>query len=248
MTKTLINGVEIDLASPIDVSIPLDFSGQQPSYFGVDPATSLPIVSGSFTGDTRRGASCNVEAVHLVPHCNGTHTECAGHITKERRHISDLNPIVLVPATLVTVPGPVISPTTLSEALAPADKDWLQGLLIRTNVSLTSGPYINHDKSPPSWIDSDAIRLLEACGVDHLLTDLPSIDHPESATLPGHHVFWGIDADGQPTSDLLTSRTITEMIYVPRDIPDGRYALTIAWPPFRSDAAPSRPVLYPLAD
>jgi len=41
-------------------------------------------------------------------------------------------------------------------------------------------------------------------------------------------------------------RTVTEMIYVPDDLPDGRYVLDLQIAPFVSDAAPSRPILFPI--
>jgi arylformamidase len=41
-------------------------------------------------------------------------------------------------------------------------------------------------------------------------------------------------------------KTVTEMTLVPDGIPDGLYLLDIAVPAFLSDAAPCRPVIYPL--
>jgi hypothetical protein len=40
--------------------------------------------------------------------------------------------------------------------------------------------------------------------------------------------------------------TITELIYVPAEVNDGLYLLNLQVAPFVADAAPSRPVLYPL--
>ena len=39
-------------------------------------------------------------------------------------------------------------------------------------------------------------------------------------------------------------QTVTELIFVPDAIADGRYFLSIHIPHFLSDAAPSRPILY----
>ena len=47
------------------------------------------ISDGQFIGDTRMGGPCNFETYSITPHCNGTHTECVGHITNER--VSILN-------------------------------------------------------------------------------------------------------------------------------------------------------------
>jgi hypothetical protein len=39
---------------------------------------------------------------------------------------------------------------------------------------------------------------------------------------------------------------LTELAYVPESAPDGLYLLDLQVPAFAADAAPSRPVLYPL--
>ncbi len=75
---------KIDSENPLDVSIPLNFDGTQPNAYDVEKATATACESGDLIGDTRRGGSCNFEQVKFIPHCNGTHTECVGHITRER--------------------------------------------------------------------------------------------------------------------------------------------------------------------
>ena len=74
----------VDFSKGIDISIPLNFNGEQPNTYGVDRATSKPFQNGEFIGDTRKGGPCNFETYSFTPHCNGTHTECIGHITDER--------------------------------------------------------------------------------------------------------------------------------------------------------------------
>jgi hypothetical protein len=44
----------------------------------------------------------------------------------------------------------------------------------------------------------------------------------------------------------MVNKTITEMIYVRDEVADGLYLLNLQIAPFVSDAAPSRPLLYPL--
>ena len=92
-----------------DISIPLKFGGEQPNAYGVPAASSAACESGEIVGDTRLGGSCNFESYTLIPHCNGTHTECVGHITDERISVRDCLQDVLVPAVLVS-----ISPTNFS--------------------------------------------------------------------------------------------------------------------------------------
>ena len=78
-----------DIGEPIDISIPLRFNGPQPNAYGVEPASASACEYGSLVGDTRRGGRVNFERVSFVPHCNGTHTECVGHITNERISVRD---------------------------------------------------------------------------------------------------------------------------------------------------------------
>jgi hypothetical protein len=41
---------------------------------------------------------------------------------------------------------------------------------------------------------------------------------------------------------------VTELAWVPDSVPDGLYLLDLQVPAFASDAAPSRPVLYPVTE
>src|SRR5258708_36737423 len=94
---------EYSITNPIDISIPLNFNGRQPNAYGVEPATSLACEYGDLVGDTRLGGSVNFEQYTFIPHCNGTHTECVGHITKKRISVRDCLKDVFVPRLLVAV-------------------------------------------------------------------------------------------------------------------------------------------------
>ena len=80
---------KINAENPLDISIPLNFNGAQPNAYGVEKASSKPCEAGNSIGDTRQNGSCNFEQYKFIPHCNGTHTECVGHITNERISIRD---------------------------------------------------------------------------------------------------------------------------------------------------------------
>ena len=95
--------VEIDFSKGKDISIPLIFNGEQPNTYGVDKASSKAYKDGQFIGDTREGGPCNFETYSLTPHCNGTHTECIGHITKERIDIISCLQQEFIPASLVSI-------------------------------------------------------------------------------------------------------------------------------------------------
>ncbi len=94
---------QINADEPLDISIPLRFNGIQPNAYGVEKATAKPCEAGNLIGDTRRGGSCNFEEYKFIPHCNGTHTESVGHITRERISIHDCLKDAFIPATLITV-------------------------------------------------------------------------------------------------------------------------------------------------
>lgn len=257
---------QFDPEKPRDISIPLDFYGEQPNHFGVEAASARALETGGFTGDTRRGGSCNVEAYCLVPHCNGTHSECLGHITDERISVQEIIKDCFIPATLITV-RPVkaantadiyrpekqdedllITRSALEEALADSSPDFLAGLIIRTLPNDASKKSRRYLENPPPFFSLDAMRYIVDLGVKHLLTDLPSVDRMfDEGKLSAHHIFWNV----APGSRRVTPRsrrekTITEMIYVPAEISDGLYLANIQIPNFVSDAAPSRVLLFPV--
>jgi arylformamidase len=108
----------IDLSNPISLAIDLDFSQAQPRHFGAPAATSQPFAVPGFSGSVVQGASCNCQVLTLNPHCNGTHTECVGHLTRERADAYKVAPLGLIPALLLSV-EPVDAPAS-AETTAPA--------------------------------------------------------------------------------------------------------------------------------
>ncbi len=257
----------VDAGRPIDISIPLDFAGAQPNHFGAAPARSRPLTAGGFVGDTREGGSCNCEIVELTPHCNGTHTECIGHVTKERLSVADRAREPLLAAVLLSVetiaaadsdettdPAPrpgdrLVTAAELARAAGRLESPCAAALIIRTrpnDASKLSRRY--GEPELPAFLSLEAVRWVVALGVRHLLVDLPSIDRShDEGRLAGHRVFWGLPPGG---TDAATAErpegTITELVYVADEVPDGRYALSLQIAPFRTDAAPSRPLLFPL--
>ena len=107
-----------DFAQPLSIAIPLDFNGPQPSFYNAPAATAKPYREAGFVGDTRAGGSCNCEQLTLVPHCNGTHTECVGHVTDDRVAITDRLRGGIVLALLVSV-HPVAAVSTGEDSDPP---------------------------------------------------------------------------------------------------------------------------------
>jgi arylformamidase len=128
-----INGenFRINPAQPLDISIPLNFNGAQPNAYGVEKAAAKPCETGEIVGDTRRGGSCNFEQYTFIPHCNGTHTECVGHITHERISIRDCLKDVFVPAMLISIEPEKANKTPETYAV---DLDENDQLITRTAI------------------------------------------------------------------------------------------------------------------
>ncbi|MGH8261730.1 MAG: cyclase family protein [Steroidobacteraceae bacterium] len=94
---------EIDLDRPLSLAIETHFAHDSPSGFGAPRADARPLVVAGFTGRVATGASCNCSTLTLTPHCNGTHTECAGHLTAQPLDVIRIVPAGLVTALLITV-------------------------------------------------------------------------------------------------------------------------------------------------
>ena len=79
--------------------------------------------------------------------------------------------------------------------------------------------------------------------MQHLLVDIPSVDRLfDDGHLSAHNIFW--QTKEKQFNPKTKNKTVTEMIYVANYIEDGKYLLNLQIPPFVSDAAPSRPILY----
>ena len=237
---------------PIDISIPLRFNGAQPNAFGVDAATSKPI------GDTRDGSSVNFEQYTFIPHCNGTHTECVGHITDERISVLDCLRDVFVAAVLVSVDAEsdgddlVLSLNSLRNAgvqppATAGGTDAESAALIVRTLPNDDGKLTRRygEVDVPPYFTREAIEYIVECGFRHLLVDMPSIDRMfDEGKLVNHRIFWNVEPGNceiNPSTRM--ESTITELIYVPNEVADGEYLLNLQIAPFVSDCSPSRPML-----
>jgi hypothetical protein len=92
------------------------------------------------------------------------------------------------------------------------------------------------------------MQWVVAQGIRHLVVDLPSVDRFDDAgRLTAHRCFWGLPAGATNFAAATRGKaTITELAYVDDSVEDGCYLLNLQVAPFAADAAPSRPILYPL--
>ena len=106
---------------------------------------------------------------------------------------------------------------------------------------------MDYSGTNPPYLSSEAMKFLVEHGVQHLLIDTPSVDREEDdGILAAHHIFWGLDADGNTLDESRNKATITELIYVPDEVKDGWYLLNLQIAPLELDASPSKPILYKL--
>jgi kynurenine formamidase len=222
---------------------------------------------GDFIGDTRLGGSCNADHMDIIPHCNGTHTECLGHITHERISVSGLAKEALYLAAVVTI-DPVAASVTCEDAghraeqtdllitrgqleLAglSADKSAISALIVRTLPNDDSKTSRNWTINNTPYFSVEAMQWVVEQGINHLLVDTPSVDRlDDGGQLQAHRLYWGMTRGSHSVHDATRPEaTITELIFVPDEVADGLYLLNLQIAPIVSDAAPSRPLLFPIA-
>ncbi len=251
-----------------DIAIALQFNKEQPNTYNVEKATSKAYAIDNFIGDTRRGGGCNFEVLKMIPHCNGTHTECIGHITNQRISINEQLKDVFIPATLISVTPLIandmedvyqpalekndrlISKNILEDAIKNCNNHFLKALVIRTLPNDNTKKSRNYMENEAPFFSLDAMEYIIALGVDHLLVDMPSVDRAfDDGELNVHHIFWNVKKgthEIDESSNLY--KTITEMIYVKDAIQDGNYMLNLQIASFVSDASPSRPILMEITE
>ena len=257
--------VRIDLAHGVDLALPLDFHGAQPRHFGAPPASAQPLRLGDFEGAVALGASCNCEVITLTPHCNGTHTECVGHLTRERVDAFRVAPPGLVPGLLVTVAAQAASRCREGSDPAPHAADALitrhaleqawqrtpyepRALIVRTLPNDAGKRGHDYSDETPPYLSREAAQLLVERGILHLIIDLPSIDRAHDAgRLTAHRVFFGLPPGSHELAGAARpDATITELAFIPDELADGAYLLALQVPALAGDAVPSRPLLYAL--
>jgi arylformamidase len=268
--RLLIDGrvLTLDLSHPADIALELDFAGAQPRHFGAPRASSRPYETPGlgFRGSVERGSSCNCEVITLIPHCNGTHTESVGHLTRERLDAWRVIPAGLVPAVLLSVapeapagegtePAPLptdrlITRRAIEHAWPAAVPFVPRAVVIRTLPNSPEKRSRDYTGQTPPYLSQEAAEFLVGRGVLHLVVDVPSIDRAhDEGRLTAHRLFFGLPrgavrlaAAGRPAA------TITELAYIPDLIPDGAYLLELQVPALTGDAVPSRPLLYAVTE
>jgi kynurenine formamidase len=259
-------GCRVDLAHPHDLAISVDFDGGGPRWFDSPRAHSEPLASGSFVGQVWRGGSCNCSTISFTPHCDGTHTESAGHIIRESFDVRRVVPDRLMPALLVSVtptaadahgegsrPPPLAGDLLITRAALeqawPATLPYAPvALIVRTLPNPPSKRQRDYRAAPAPFLSLPAATLLVERGIEHLVLDVPSADRAsDQGLLSAHREFFGLAAGESARAAVRRPQcTITELAFIPDTVSDGEYLLGLQFPSLAGDALPSRPLLYPV--
>ena len=234
--------IKVDLSKPLDISIPLMASEENPLAWYQNKPTIEPVKMGDWTGKVSEGASVNFNNVFFNPHAHGTHTECFGHISKDFHSVNEALKTFFFLAEVISV-----KPEKIGEDEIISEESVKRGLNGKTPeaIVIRTLPNISEKKSK-HWSDTNwpflhekAALFLREIGVKHLLIDLPSVDkEKDQGKLLAHKAFWNFPQNPRQES------TITELIYVPNSVNDGSYLLNLQIASFHNDASPSKPVLY----
>lgn len=240
----------VDLAQPIDISIPLTNNEQNPIAWYIDKPVIEPVKMGDWVGKVSEGSSTNFNNIFFNPHGHGTHTECLGHITRDFYSVNQALKQFFFTAQLVS-----IVPTTVDEdfVITKAQLETAllgnnpEALVIRTLPNTIDKKSKNYSNTNPPYIEEAAAVYIRECGIKHLLIDLPSVDREQDeGKLLAHKAFWNVKDVNNLNADARHDATITEMVYVKDEVLDGSYLLNLQIASFENDASPSKPTLYKL--
>jgi kynurenine formamidase len=236
--------LETDLGKPISIAIPLKNGTENPNCYFAEPVKFEVIKADGFVGSIQLGGPVNHQKITLTPHGNGTHTECYAHITDTTVTIATQLQNHFQIAQLISVEplakgeDLVINKLTLQNAgLMPG----IQALIIRALPNSVEKLTHNYSGTNPAYFTQEAMQKIIDHGIQHLITDLPSVDkEQDEGKLAAHKTFW------QTENEIRQNTTITELAFIPDVVADGLYLLNLQILPLDLDVSPSNPILYSL--
>jgi kynurenine formamidase len=276
LAELILGGQKVRVAMDrgVSLAIPVEFGAGAagPRHFGAPRAESRPWSVGGFSGSVATGASCNCATLSLIPHCQTTHTESVAHLTREAGDAWRVVPRGLLPAVVVSVSPEPARESSESTDPQPWGTDvlitqrrlraaWPMGrpstgtmldpvaVIIRTLPNDAAKRTRDYTDLVPPYLTREAVQWLVEKRIEHLVVDVPSVDRAhDEGRLVGHRVFFGLPPGSQSRGDAARSRaTITELAFIPDEVPDGPCVLSLAVPAIGGDAVPSQPIVYPLA-
>ncbi len=244
-----INNFEVDLSKPIDISISLTNTDENPIAWYIDKPEIKPVVFGDWIGKVSEGkSSTNFNNIFFNPHGHGTHTECLGHITNEFYSINQSLKQFFFMAELISVQPElqnedlVITKSQIEKAL---NINSPEAIIIRTLPNNSDKVSMKYSHTNPPYLLEEAAIFIRESGIQHLLIDLPSVDKEhDDGKLLAHKAFWNVKNIIHLNDDARLNSTITEMIFVNDKVQDGSYLLNLQIASFENDASPSKPILF----
>lgn len=249
MEALINNTFKIDLSKPLDISIPLTNTDQNPIAWYIEKPEIEPVRFGDWIGKVSEGSSStNFNNIFFNPHGHGTHTECLGHITRDFYSINQcLKQFFFTAEVISVVPEMqgedyVITKSQIENALQGKSPE---AIIIRTLPNLDEKISKKYSNTNWAYLLEEATTFIRESEIQHLLIDLPSVDkeHDEGKLL-AHKAFWNVKNVNILNNDARMHCTITELIFVSDTILDGSYMLNLQIASFENDASPSKPVLY----
>ncbi len=263
----------IGLRAPVSLALPPRFDGHGVRHFSAPPPRALPLQIDGFSGRVATGASCNASVITLTPHCDGTHTECVGHLTRDPLDVATIAPRGFLQALVVSVTPTVAAQTVetsdpvpqrddqlitaqaLREATAAigfhdSDEPWVEALVVRTLPNDAAKRQRDYSQGVPPYFSVEAANWIVKRGIAHWVVDLPSVDRTrDDGRLTAHRAFFGLPAASQEADDASRGDcTITELAFIPDDVADGGYLLQLGVAPLAGDAMISAPLLFRVLD
>ncbi len=244
-----INNFEVDLSKPIDISISLTNTDENPIAWYIDKPEIKPVIFGDWIGKVSEGkSSTNFNNIFFNPHGHGTHTECLGHITNEFYSINQSLKQFFFMAELISVQPElqnedlVITKSQIEKAL---NINSPEAIIIRTLPNNSDKVSMKYSHTNPPYLLEEAAIFIRESGIQHLLIDLPSVDKEhDDGKLLAHKAFWNVKNIIHLNDDARLNSTITEMIFVNDKVQDGSYLLNLQIASFENDASPSKPILF----
>ena len=238
--------VKFDTAVYFNISTNLSRNGESPICFYAPEIAITPYAAGSFVGSVELGGACNCEVVNFIPHCNGTHTECVGHLTKQNHFVKDvLNNRFSLGTLISIVPEKQGDDYIITKKVIEflVEDSFTETLIIRTIPNNTEKLNFNYSGQNPIFLEAEATKWIRENGFKHLVVDVPSVDKEEDGgELLAHKAFWNYP------NELDLERTISELAFINDEVKDGTYIVNFNIIELESDASPSSILLYPFTN
>jgi kynurenine formamidase len=233
-----------DISKGVSISTFLSPSESVKAWY-VDDICIEPVKTETFIGEVKEGAPVNFRNIQFNPHGHGTHTECYGHISEEKVSLPSVFEGGFFYSQLISIDPDqqkedlVLTKRHFQEKIQASDIP--ECLIIRTLPNENNKLTKDYSSTNPPFLTEEAMIWLVDLGIEHIIIDLPSVDREEDeGKLLAHRAFWKFPEEIRKHS------TITELVFIPNSLSDGRYLCEISFPKFDNDACPSSVKLFPL--